>query len=71
MQESSPETGKPVTIPFSGPCTTVNGRIRPYAEVGLRRGTAHPDRGAHRAPHAAPNEQGRKDVFRVPGGHMG
>ncbi|SCF62038.1 hypothetical protein GA0115256_10652 [Streptomyces sp. DconLS] len=51
VQESSPETGKPVTIPFSGPCTTVNGRIRPYAEVGLRRGTAHPDRGARRALH--------------------
>ncbi|WP_305125704.1 O-aminophenol oxidase PhsA [Streptomyces odontomachi] len=27
------ETGKPVTIPFSGPYTTVNGRIWPHADV--------------------------------------
>ncbi|WP_411757437.1 O-aminophenol oxidase PhsA [Streptomyces venezuelae] len=27
------ETGKPVTLPFSGPYTTVNGRIWPYADV--------------------------------------
>ncbi|MFJ8824081.1 O-aminophenol oxidase PhsA [Streptomyces sp. NPDC102467] len=27
------ETGKPVTLPFTGPYTTVNGRIWPYAEV--------------------------------------
>ncbi|CAL2070676.1 O-aminophenol oxidase PhsA [Streptomyces sp. endophyte_N2] len=33
VQQSDPETGKPVTIPFSGPYTTVNGRIWPYAEV--------------------------------------
>jgi len=29
----SEETGKPVSIPFSGPYSTVNGRIWPYAEV--------------------------------------
>ncbi|CAM5501570.1 Multicopper oxidase OS=Streptomyces fumanus OX=67302 GN=cotA PE=4 SV=1 [Streptomyces fumanus] len=33
VQESNPETGKPVTLPFTGPYTTVNGRIWPYAEV--------------------------------------
>ncbi|MCE3031398.1 O-aminophenol oxidase PhsA [Streptomyces sp. CMSTAAHL-2] len=33
VQQSNPETGKPVTIPFTGPYTTVNGRIWPYAEV--------------------------------------
>ncbi|WP_416484865.1 O-aminophenol oxidase PhsA [Streptomyces sp. CL12] len=33
VQQSDPETGRPVTIPFSGPYTTVNGRIWPYAEV--------------------------------------
>ncbi|MEW2619429.1 O-aminophenol oxidase PhsA [Streptomyces sp. NPDC048106] len=33
VQQSNPETGKPVSIPFSGPYTTVNGRIWPYAEV--------------------------------------
>lgn len=33
VQEKNPETGKPVSIPFSGPYTTVNGRIWPYAEV--------------------------------------
>ncbi|MFJ8387783.1 O-aminophenol oxidase PhsA [Streptomyces sp. NPDC094438] len=27
------ETGKPVTLPFTGPYTTVNGRIWPYADV--------------------------------------
>ncbi|GHC55589.1 multicopper oxidase [Streptomyces flavofungini] len=27
------ETGKPVSLPFTGPYTTVNGRIWPYAEV--------------------------------------
>ncbi|GGM11556.1 multicopper oxidase [Streptomyces fumigatiscleroticus] len=29
----NPETHKPVTVPFTGPYTTVNGRIWPYAEV--------------------------------------
>ncbi|MER5525342.1 O-aminophenol oxidase PhsA [Streptomyces sp. NPDC002677] len=33
VQQRNPETGKPVTIPFTGPYTTVNGRIWPYAEV--------------------------------------
>lgn len=33
VQEKNPETGKPVSIPFSGPYTTVNGRIWPYADV--------------------------------------
>lgn len=33
VQQSNPETGKPVSIPFTGPYTTVNGRIWPYAEV--------------------------------------
>lgn len=33
VQEKNPETGKPVSIPFSGPYTTVNGRIWPHAEV--------------------------------------
>ncbi|WP_436318636.1 multicopper oxidase domain-containing protein [Streptomyces griseofuscus] len=64
VQESNPETGKPVTIPFSGPCTTVNGRIRPYAEVGLRRGTAHPDRGARRARHLRAARGHRTKTYR-------
>ncbi|WP_369392638.1 O-aminophenol oxidase PhsA [Streptomyces sp. CG1] len=33
VQQSNPETGKPVSVPFTGPYTTVNGRIWPYAEV--------------------------------------
>jgi spore coat protein A len=33
VQQQNPETGKPVSIPFTGPYTTVNGRIWPYAEV--------------------------------------
>ncbi|MEU9477605.1 O-aminophenol oxidase PhsA [Streptomyces sp. NPDC048191] len=33
VQQSNPETGKPVSIPFTGPYTTVNGRIWPYAGV--------------------------------------
>ena len=33
VQEKNPETGKPVSIPFTGPYTTVNGRIWPYADV--------------------------------------
>ncbi|MFI7011165.1 O-aminophenol oxidase PhsA [Streptomyces sp. NPDC050145] len=33
VQAANPETGKPVSIPFTGPYTTVNGRIWPYAEV--------------------------------------
>ncbi|MGW2703301.1 O-aminophenol oxidase PhsA [Streptomyces sp. NPDC001340] len=33
VQQQNPETGKPVSIPFSGPYTTVNGRIWPYADV--------------------------------------
>ncbi|WP_199829720.1 O-aminophenol oxidase PhsA [Streptomyces sp. MMG1121] len=33
VQQSNPETGKPVSIPFTGPYTTVNGRIWPHAEV--------------------------------------
>ncbi|MDR3079596.1 MAG: multicopper oxidase domain-containing protein [Streptomyces sp.] len=33
VQEQNPETGKPVSLPFTGPYTTVNGRIWPYAEV--------------------------------------
>ncbi|MGW7542406.1 O-aminophenol oxidase PhsA [Streptomyces sp. NPDC054770] len=32
-QQQNPETGLPVTRPFTGPYTTVNGRIWPYAEV--------------------------------------
>ncbi|GGS37798.1 multicopper oxidase [Streptomyces violaceus] len=33
VQDKNPETGKPVSIPFTGPYTTVNGRIWPYADV--------------------------------------
>ncbi|MFI6877342.1 O-aminophenol oxidase PhsA [Streptomyces sp. NPDC050400] len=33
IDPKNPETGKPVSLPFSGPYTTVNGRIWPYAEV--------------------------------------
>ncbi|MFE0520669.1 O-aminophenol oxidase PhsA [Streptomyces sp. NPDC058954] len=33
VQQRNPETGKPVSIPFTGPYTTVNGRIWPYADV--------------------------------------
>nr|WP_189216027.1 O-aminophenol oxidase PhsA [Streptomyces ruber] len=33
VEERDPETGKPVTLPFTGPYTTVNGRIWPYADV--------------------------------------
>ncbi|MEV5985354.1 O-aminophenol oxidase PhsA [Streptomyces sp. NPDC052051] len=33
VEERNAETGKPVTLPFTGPYTTVNGRIWPYAEV--------------------------------------
>ncbi|MFD4505897.1 O-aminophenol oxidase PhsA [Streptomyces sp. NPDC058457] len=33
VQQRNPETGKPVSTPFTGPYTTVNGRIWPYAEV--------------------------------------
>ncbi|MFC3349517.1 O-aminophenol oxidase PhsA [Streptomyces echinoruber] len=33
VQNPNPETGRPVTLPFTGPYTTVNGRIWPYAEV--------------------------------------
>ncbi|MFF9804762.1 O-aminophenol oxidase PhsA [Streptomyces coeruleorubidus] len=33
VQEKNPETGKPVSVPFTGPYTTVNGRIWPYADV--------------------------------------
>ncbi|MDG4860287.1 multicopper oxidase domain-containing protein [Streptomyces sp. T-3] len=33
VQEKNPETGKPVSRAFSGPYTTVNGRIWPYADV--------------------------------------
>ncbi|MFK0150759.1 O-aminophenol oxidase PhsA [Streptomyces sp. NPDC090493] len=33
VQQQNPETGRPVTTPFTGPYTTVNGRIWPYAEV--------------------------------------
>ncbi|MBO1335517.1 O-aminophenol oxidase PhsA [Streptomyces sp. VRA16 Mangrove soil] len=33
IQESNPETGKPVSLPFTGPYTTVNGQIWPYADV--------------------------------------
>jgi spore coat protein A len=33
VQDVNPETGKPVSIPFSGPYTTVNGRIWPYVDV--------------------------------------
>lgn len=33
VNPSHPETGKPVTTPFLGPYTTVNGRIWPYADV--------------------------------------
>ncbi|MFB7012666.1 MULTISPECIES: O-aminophenol oxidase PhsA [unclassified Streptomyces] len=31
--EADPETGKPVSIPFLGPYTTVNGRIWPHLDV--------------------------------------
>ncbi|MPY48669.1 O-aminophenol oxidase PhsA [Streptomyces acidicola] len=31
--DEHPETGKPVSLPFSGPYATVNGRIWPYADV--------------------------------------
>lgn len=33
IDPSNAETGKPVTLPFTGPYTTVNGRIWPYADV--------------------------------------
>ncbi|TWV44868.1 phenoxazinone synthase [Streptomyces misionensis] len=33
VDEHNAETGKPVSLPFTGPYTTVNGRIWPYAEV--------------------------------------
>ncbi|MFD9985696.1 O-aminophenol oxidase PhsA [Streptomyces massasporeus] len=33
VQDANPETGKPVSLPFTGPYTTVNGRIWPYAAV--------------------------------------
>ncbi|MDI3389502.1 multicopper oxidase domain-containing protein [Streptomyces sp. B-S-A8] len=33
VQEENPETGKPVSVPFTGPYTTVNGQIWPYADV--------------------------------------
>ncbi|MFD9905258.1 O-aminophenol oxidase PhsA [Streptomyces sp. NPDC059063] len=33
VDPKNPETGKPVSLPFTGPYTTVNGRIWPYAEV--------------------------------------
>jgi len=33
VQQQNPETGKPVSLPFTGPYTTVNGRIWPYADV--------------------------------------
>ncbi|MEV0225204.1 O-aminophenol oxidase PhsA [Streptomyces sp. NPDC050704] len=33
VNPADPETGKPVTTPFTGPYTTVNGRIWPYADV--------------------------------------
>ncbi|MFE2069480.1 hypothetical protein ACFXDH_45145 [Streptomyces sp. NPDC059467] len=33
VQQQNPETGKPVSIAFTGPYTTVNGRIWPYAGV--------------------------------------
>nr|WP_306934149.1 O-aminophenol oxidase PhsA [Streptomyces luteogriseus] len=33
VQDANPETGKPVSIPFTGPYTTVNGRVWPYAAV--------------------------------------
>ncbi|MFZ3560511.1 O-aminophenol oxidase PhsA [Streptomyces sp. BH055] len=33
VDPANEETGKPVSIPFSGPYTTVNGRIWPYAQV--------------------------------------
>ncbi|GGV06449.1 O-aminophenol oxidase PhsA [Streptomyces spectabilis] len=33
IDPKNPETGKPVTLPFTGPYTTVNGRIWPYADV--------------------------------------
>ncbi|MEU1011862.1 multicopper oxidase domain-containing protein [Streptomyces sp. NPDC005890] len=33
VQQRNPETGKPVSAPFTGPYTTVNGRIWPYADV--------------------------------------
>ncbi|MEV5342903.1 O-aminophenol oxidase PhsA [Streptomyces sp. NPDC052676] len=33
VNPAHPETGKPVSLPFTGPYTTVNGRIWPYADV--------------------------------------
>ncbi|MEE1752517.1 multicopper oxidase domain-containing protein [Streptomyces sp. SP18CS02] len=33
LTRSHPETGKPVTLPFLGPYTTVNGTIWPYLDV--------------------------------------
>ncbi|MGH4032223.1 O-aminophenol oxidase PhsA [Actinomycetota bacterium Odt1-20B] len=33
IDPKNPETGKPVSLPFTGPYTTVNGRIWPYADV--------------------------------------
>ncbi|GAA3148716.1 multicopper oxidase domain-containing protein [Streptomyces rectiviolaceus] len=33
VQAKNPETGKPVSLPFTGPYSTVNGRIWPYADV--------------------------------------
>lgn len=33
VTEADPETGKPVSLPFLGPYTTVNGRIWPYLDV--------------------------------------
>ncbi|MGA4838947.1 O-aminophenol oxidase PhsA [Streptomyces sp. G45] len=33
VDPKNPETGKPVSLPFTGPYTTVNGRIWPYTEV--------------------------------------
>ncbi|MGW8377671.1 O-aminophenol oxidase PhsA [Streptomyces sp. ODS28] len=33
VQEKNPETGKPVSLPFTGPYTTVNGTIWPYLDV--------------------------------------
>ncbi|MEU0455992.1 O-aminophenol oxidase PhsA [Streptomyces sp. NPDC006129] len=33
VQDANPETGKPVSIPFTGPYSTVNGRIWPYLDA--------------------------------------
>lgn len=33
ISEADPETGKPVSLPFLGPYTTVNGRIWPHLDV--------------------------------------